>query len=908
MNYSKRAIHKRQSMLHSKSRKTKSMIKVTALCVACVVFAACVIIGYFVCSDMYKNIINEAPSLDEINVVPNSYATNIYYNDGKTVIKTLSTSGSNREYVSFNQISPNAVNAFVALEDERFFDHKGIDIQGIIRAALTDVMYGKDAGASTITQQLIKNQVFNGGNEATFTAKAKRKIQEQYLAVSLENKTSKEKILEYYLNTINLGNGSYGIQKAARTYFGKDASKLNVSEAAVLAPIAYSPTLMNPITHPDANKQRRLATLNNMYKLNLISKSQFDDAIADTDNVYERILMQDELNSSNGQAQNSYFVDALISQVLSDLEAAGYSSYDANTLLFTSGLEILTTQDQEIQAILDNEFTNEENFPEIGKGSYYELDSSWALSIYIGGDEWIHYHISDLLEYYKEFNDSQGIYNHKRNDRLGISALTLNKDDLDDKINEFVAVKVKENKGVSYMESARIYNLEPQAAMVIMDPATGDVLGLYGGRGQKIGDRVLNRATGTYRQPGSTFKVLAAFLPAIDTGKLTLASVLDDSYYSYGAGQTIRNWYNTGYEGLSSLRRGIYRSMNIIAARCLDETTIGTSMVYLKQFGFSKLDDNLDRNISLALGGLSKGVSVLELTAAYSSIANQGVYNTPRLYTQIYTHDGKLLIDKTVESTQVMKDTTAYLLTDAMRDTIRIGTATKCRFDNLNMAIAGKTGTTTAENDLWFCGYTPYYCASIWSGFDNNFSQIDTQYQKTLWKTCMEKIHKLKNCQPADFTKPVSIMTATICKKCGKLAVTGLCDKNEFGNLVTTEIFASGTAPTEKCTCCIEVVVCEESNQLATPNCTHVKTVVLINKPESEESLSNGGTYDTKYTVTGKAGKTCELHEKNSDDPKEPGKDEPEDDIFNGIEFPELIIPTPIIPTPEPPKEEPDDV
>lgn len=892
MNYGKRAIYKRQSMLKSNSLRLMSRIRVICLGFLCLAVASGITIGGAVGLKMYRSIIADAPSLDNISVVPSTFASNIYANDGKTIIKTLSASGSNREYVTYNNISPNAVNAFVALEDERFFSHKGIDLQGILRVAITDMITGNDAGASTITQQLIKNQVFGGGNEASFSDKLKRKIQEQYLAVSLENKTSKEKILEYYLNTINLGNGTYGIQKASRAYFGKDASKLNVSEAAVLAPIAYSPTLMNPITHPEANKKRRLATLDNMLKQRLITQSQYDDAVADTDNVYERIIMQDELNQDNSERQNSYFVDALITQILSDLEKAGYSSYEANSLLFTSGLDIITTQDAQIQAILDNEFTDPDNFPAIGQGSYYELDSGWALSIYIGGDEWIHYHIRDLVNYYSDFDDKDNIYNHPKKDGKGISALTLDRDDLDKKIDEFIDAKFKEQNGVSYMESERIYNLEPQAAMVVMDPATGNVLALYGGRGNKSGDRVLNRATEAFRQPGSTFKVLAAFLPALDTGKITLASVFDDSYYSYGTNQTIRNWYNTGFEGLSPVRRGIYHSMNIVAARCLESTGVGTSMMYLKQLGFTKLDDKNDRNISLALGGLSKGVSVMELTAAYSAIANQGIYNTPKLYTAIYTHDGKLLLEKKSESMPVMKDTTAYLLTDAMRDTLRIGTATKCRFDNLDIATAGKTGTTSGDNDLWFCGYTPYYCAAIWSGFDNNFTQANTQYHKLLWKNCMEQIHKIKNCAPSDFTRPVSIVTATICKKCGRLAVTGLCDHNEYGNLITTEQFAQGTAPTEKCNCCIEVTLCEESGCQASPYCKNTKTAVLLNKEESESTITNGGTYDTKYCLTGIRAKICELHENGYEKPDEPDSENEAPD-FDNIEFP---TPPPAIP------------
>lgn len=867
MNYGKYSIQKRQKFLRSKTRRIASLIRITAIRLALLAIVFVMIVGCFAAFGVYNGVVSKSPSLDSINVVPTSYASTIYYSDGVTIAKTLAASGSNREYVTYDNISEHAINAFIALEDQRFWDHNGIDIQGIFRVAFVDLLTGKEHGASTITQQLIKNQVFSGGNEKLFTDKLKRKIQEQYLAVQLETYTPKEKIIEYYLNTINLGNGSYGIQKAAEEYFGKDASELTVSEAAVLAPIAYSPTGMNPLNYPESNKIRRQATLNNMLEQDLITKQQYDEAIADTDAVYERILLQSQQASNYDSSTNSYFVDALIDQVLEDLVEMGYTSYEANTLLYSGGLSIYTTQDKDVQAILDAEFTNEANFPAVGDGSYYELSNDWAFSVYLGNDEWKHFHVKDLLDYYAGYSDTNGWYYHKEGGSQGISQLTLNKEDLDAKVTAFIDAMVAENNGESYIESGRNFVLQPQTAMVIMDYRTGDVVALYGGRGEKIGDRVLNRATGTYRQPGSTFKVLAAFMPAMDTGGYTLASTFDDSYYYYGTGNeaagddtTIKNWYNTGYEGLSPIRRGIYHSMNIIAVRALEAAGIGTSLSYLKQMGFENIDEVTDRNISLALGGTTTGVSVLEMTAGYSTIANGGVYTEPRFYTKIVDHDGNVLIDNTSKPTQIIKSSTAYLLTDAMTDTVTIGTGTQCNLSSMGIEVAGKTGTSTNDYDLWFCGYTPYYAASIWSGHDNNFNQANTSYQKELWRNCMEKIHTLKGCEPAEFEQPASISEAKICTKCGNLAVPGLCDENEYGDLTGTELFANGTIPTKRCTCCVEVTICNDSDQMATSNCTDTTTKVLLDKLESEESLTHGGTFDTEYCLTESMRKTCTLH------------------------------------------------
>lgn len=299
--------------------------------------------------------------------------------------------------------------------------------------------------------------------------------------------------------------------------------------------------------------------------------------------------------------------------------------------------------------------------------------------------------------------------------------------------------------------------------------------------------------------------------------------------------------------------------MNIVAVRCLEATGITTSFSYLNQMNFSQLDEVNDRNISLALGGLTTGVSVLELTAGYSAIANSGIYNEPRLYTKIIDHDGKVLIDNSSKSTQIIKSSTAYLLTDAMKDTVALGTGTRCKFDDIDVEIAGKTGTSTGENDLWFCGYTPYYCAGIWSGYDNNFEQTSTQYHKYFWKTILERVHKLKGYTSGTFEKPSSIVEASICSKCGNIAVPGLCDKNEYGNLITKEIFANGTVPSQKCTCCVSVTLCKESGQLAVAGCTDTYTRILLNKDESNEIRSHG-TYDTKYCLTEDMKKSCTLH------------------------------------------------
>lgn len=873
MNYGRYSIIKKQQEIRSSTRRIRSFLRVLLFRVALVALAFCMIVGCFAAYGAYLGIIETSPNIDSINVVPDSYPSTIFFADGSVSIE-LAGAGSNREYVSIDEIPVGVANCFVALEDERYYEHSGIDIRGIFRAAFSVVKeQSLDYGASTITQQLLKNQVFSGGNETSNIDKIVRKLQEQYLAIQLEGRLNKGTILEYYLNTINLGNGAYGIQKAALSYFGKPVSELTISEAAVLAPIAYSPVYMNPLKYQEDNARRRLDCLNNLYENGFCTKAEYDVAIADSEDVYVRLQLQDEITQETVNSEYSYFVDALIEQVLVDLQELGYSSYDANKMLYSGGLQIYSTQDLQVQQIMDKYFTDESKFPAVGKGSYYELSKSYALSLVATSGEAMHFHLQDFLDHYASYSDSNKYYYHEKGTgSKGISVYTKNEEDLIAKLDEFVAAKQAEFEatypGIAYStQESRSILLQPQAAMVIMDPSNGNVIAQYGGRGEKTGRRVLNRASGIYRQAGSTFKVLAAFLPAVDTCGYTLASPFDDSYYVYPGTDnvTVTNWYSTGFEGLQSIRKGIYHSMNIVAVRCMEKVTPTTAVSYLKKLGFKQIDTDAsdgvsDYNVALALGGLSVGCSVLEMTAGYSAIANGGVYNEPRYYTMIKTLDGQTLINNRTDSTQVMKSSTAYLLTDAMVDTTEIGTGTKSRFKSLKIPVAGKTGTAHDNFDLWFAGYTPYYCAAIWSGFDNNFSQTDTSYYRTMWRDVMEEVHVLKNCAATDFSMPASIVTAKICTKCGNLAVEGLCDQYSGGNCIKEEIFAKGTAPYQECTCHTKRILCSESGALATTSCPSIKTSVFLLKTESELALKKGGTQDTKHILPEDLNINCPLH------------------------------------------------
>ncbi|MDF2538328.1 MAG: hypothetical protein K0S76_1349 [Herbinix sp.] len=884
MDYSKKGIETKQHYIKSTSRRLVSKVRITLFRFCIVLMIFLIIVGSFAGFGYVKGLIDSAPEIDEINVIPSGYTTTVYDREGNA-IEQLIGAEANRVYVTQDKIPEVLKKAVISIEDERFYQHDGIDIRGIFRAFFLGLSRGDfDEGASTITQQLLKNQVFDGGRESEFMDRLERKIQEQYLAIQLEDKLNKDTILEYYLNTINLGSGTYGVQTASRRYFNKDVSDLTLSEAAVIAAIAQLPVYRNPITYPENNETRRAEILRDMLDQGYCTQVEYDAAMQD--DVYSRI--QSVNKDVNKPTYYTYFIDALIDQVMEDLQSKlGYNQTQASNLLHSGGLYIYTTQDPTIQKICDDVYSDESFFPEMGV-SYWEL--FYALSVQKKNGETIHYQKDALVDYYKDYDDPDDLYVDNGSSKF--SLYFLDKEDMQKKIDAFRDAMVDE--GDIILGEKADMTIQPQSSFVVMDQHTGQVMAIIGGRGEKIGNRTLNRATNTKRQPGSTFKVLSTYLPALDntTSGFTLASVQDDSgpFYYPGDEKEVNNWTSTKeYEGLTTLRRAIYNSMNIVTVKTLLEVTPKVGYDYLTKLGFTTLVKSrteangsvyTDIRPPLALGGLTDGVKNIELTAAYASIANSGVYTEPILYTKIVDHSGKVLLENIPDSEQVMHESTSWLLTNAMEDVVNVGTGKSYKLTTIDMPIAGKTGSTSDYNDLWFSGFSPYYTATIWSGFDNNRTQTDRNYQKKIWRTIMEQIHTELNLETKSFTKPDSVVPAKICTKSGKLAVEGLCDHYIGGDTTRIEYFTKGTEPTEKCDIHVKASICEESNSLATENCPDhlVKEGVYLNKTET------GITNDTPFVLPSGS---CKVHGQNvyEDEPFTPnppntGIDDDFDDDF----------------------------
>ncbi len=833
MNYSKKGIRKKQQSLQATSTKWSRKALLAILNLSLLAVLSIGIIGASLGIGVFKGIIDTAPSIENIDVTPTGFSTFVYDLEGNQIGKLIAAD-SNRIPVAHDMIPEDLAHAFVAIEDARFYEHNGIDIKGIIRAAWVGISNGFDfsEGASTITQQLLKNNVFTGWtSEGSFVESLKRKIQEQYLAIELSKTMSKEDILLNYMNTINLGQNTLGVQAASLRYFNKSVNSLTLSECAVIAGITQNPSRLNPISHPEKNAERREKVLNNMLEQGYITQEEYNTALAD--DVYSRIQtvnMEVEQDSVN-----TYFVDALTDDIMEDLLATGlYNETQAYTLLYSGGLKIYATQDPHIQQICDEVFSNEENYP---------ADTRWYLNYELtvqkpNGD--FENHSTEMLRAY--FRQSNASFNLIFNSQEEAYAA----------IEEYQAAVMTAGDEI-FGENVTL-TPQPQVSIVVEDQSTGYVVAMVGGRGKKEGSRTLNRATDTERQPGSTFKIVAVYAPALDSAGLTLATVQNDAPYNYADGRPVGNWWGNNpedYRGLNSLRMGIQESMNIVAVKTLTQISPQLGFDYLKNFGFTTLVDReeittngkteiySDIQQSLALGGVTHGVTNEELTGSYAAIANGGTYIKPKLYTKVLDHEGNVILDNTQpQSRQVIKDTTAWLLTDAMVDVVTAGTGASVNFGN--MAIAGKTGTTSDYNDVWFSGYTPYYTASVWTGYDNNTKLRkgdERNLAKKLWRAAMSKIHE--DLPSESFSMPTngSLVTATVCSKSGKLPIAGWCD-----GCLKTEYFAEGTVPTETCNVHYQGMVCQYSNPSlpACETCPFKVEAVLEMTPPEDASLQSG--------------------------------------------------------------------
>ena len=606
--------------------------------------------------------------------------------------------------ISFEEMPDNLKNAYVAIEDERFYKHSGVDIKRTASAIFNYVIHfgSSSFGGSTITQQLVKN--ITGDNTDSVT----RKVKEWWKAWLLETKLSKEEILEGYLNIIYVGPSIYGVDSGAKYYFNKSASELSLEECAFLAGINHSPNSYNPFSDTDNSEKirnRTITVLDKMKELGYIDETSYNEAVSNVNSG---------LNFKNGEVEAksdgvySYHTDALITEITNDIEEKyNISEEFATNYINMAGLTIHSTEDSKIQEETEKEFEK----------------SKYILKSKTGGDN-------------------------------------------------------------------------SQAAMIVMDHKTGNVLSCVGALGKKDISRPFNRATQSTRQTGSSIKPLAILAPAIDKKIITASSVYDDTEKDFEDGYHPVD-YNKAL-GEITVRRAVESSQNIPFVEIMEELTPKTAIKYLEKMGITTLTKN-DEGLPLALGGLDKGISPLQMAGAYSTIANDGIYIEPTFYTKIDRKNGSKILESKQEKRRGFSKEVAYILKSLLTEPVlgKNGTATYCKISGVD--VAAKTGTTDENYDRWLCGFTPYYTAVTWYGFDQN-ETIDFNGRNPaglIWANVMARIHA--GLQKASFEKPSGVLSITVCSETGKVANTGCpntyteyflwfttpddCDKHKGGKL-----------------------------------------------------------------------------------------------------------------------------
>ena len=653
------------------------------------------------------------------------------------------------EYVSIDKIPEDLVDAFVSIEDKRFYEHSGVDWRRSISAGANYFLkFNGSYGGSTITQQLIKNVTQK--DEYSF----QRKIQEIFWALDLESKMEKDEILGMYLNIINLSQGCYGVQAASKYYYSKDVSELTLAECACIAAITNSPTYYDPLRNPENNKKRRDIILNQMYEQEYITKEELDAALAEP-------IALNVSGVGDASAVTSWYIDMVIEDVISDLMSERNCSRQAATLMiYTGGLNIYTAMDRDVQGKLEAYYENESNF-------YTSQDGK-----------------------------------------------------------------------------------NPQSSAIVIDPATGDILGVVGAIGEKSGNRVQNFATQTLRPAGSVIKPLSVYAPALEAGIINWSSVYDDVPVRFeeisGSDTEYRAWPKNSrgeYRGLTNINYALANSVNTVSVRVLEDLGLDASFSFLRdKLHMSALIDKkvlaggeiiTDKDYAaLALGQFNYGVSVRDITAAYSIFANNGIYNHARSYLKVTDINDKVILSNDYKGEIVLSESTASLMTMMLENVITEGTGASVTLDDV-VECAGKTGTTQSNYDRWFIGYTPYYICGVWYGYEYPKSLSGTASNTVIryWDEIMIDLHSnIDNISEKKFDISDDVVEVEYCRDSG-LLMTDACRNDPRGSRAERGFFAKGDEPKTLCDRHVNVSYDTVNGGVACEDCPreNVKTVGLIN-------------------------------------------------------------------------------
>ena len=701
-------------------------------------------------------------------------ANSVIVDQNGGVIANLS-GDEKRKIITLEDMADYLPKAYVAMEDERFYEHSGVDLKRTAGAILQTLLGNSSYGGSTITQQLVKN--ITQDDERSGIAGIMRKVREWAKAYQVERMISKDQILELYLNILYVGGEGnlHGVELGAEYYFNKSAKDLTLAECAFMAGINSSPSRYNPFDESKDNteliKNQTKVALNKMNELGYInSQDEYNVAIAEVDNGLN--FQKGDIATSSSY---SYHTEALLDQVIDQfIEEKGWSEQFAENYVYSSGLTIYSTVDTNIQTQMEEEF-NKDRYIVTGRATDSETGE-------------------------------------KKNDHS-------------------------------------------QAAMVVIDYKTGNVVGTVGGLGEKTESRGLNRATQSVRQTGSSIKPIAVVAPALQEKVITAATAYMDQQTDFGGNYIPKNQSGTYSNQSVNIRYFIAKSLNVPAVKIMRELTPSKSIEYLNKMGLSHITAEQDADLSLALGGTTNGATPLEMATAYATIANDGVYITPTLYTKVVDSSGNTVLTPKQEQTRVISEQNAYIVKSILQEPVKSGgTATYCAISGMD--VAAKTGTTDDDYDRWLCGFTPYYAAATWFGYD----QPETVYYSgnnpagVIWDNVMTTIHEgLEN---ATFTRPSGIVEQSVCRTTGCIATTGCANKY-------TEIFTQDNLP-EQCEGHGSQTICTESNKIATEYCSQYCEVrqnyygAVLPKEELDLWTPVNGKGSTGTRIN----ETCTLHTK----------------------------------------------
>ena len=595
------------------------------------------------------------------------------------------------EWKSLYFMPENLKNAFISVEDKRFYEHSGVDWMRTTKAMLNYFFkFDKSGyGGSTITQQLIKN--VTGDNDFT----PKRKVEEIFRALNLESKLSKNEILEAYLNVVYMSQNCYGVGAAAELYFNKSVEDLTLVECAALASIVQNPSKYDPYKHPENNKARRKTVLLQMLDQGYISKNEYDEAVS------SEVTVNPEIEKNRSSGVYSWYTEALLDQVSADMaKKYGLNQGAARSLILKGGYKIYSVVDKDLQ--------------------------EYAEKIY---------------ESYQAYIDNEnGTY--------------------------------------------------PQSSCVVIDPYTSDILAIVGGTGKKQGNLLFNRATKAKRPLGSVIKPLSVYAPGLEEGAINYSTVYDDTPLELSDGKLWPKNSPDRYRGLVPISFAVERSINTVAVKVLRDIGADTAINYLDRFGISTVDK--DKNdASLALGQLSNGESLLNVTNAYTAFVNGGYISEPKTYLFVEDINGNRILSKEEEKSRVISTQNAYIMTMLLKGVVDKGTASNIQLKN-KIAVAGKTGTTSNNEDKWFIGYTPFYTCGVWTGYDTPKPIYYGENPSTLiFDKIMEYAHRSINGY-ADFERPFGIEEKEFCFDSGQ-APTNNCENDLRGDRTELGYFVNGT-------------------------------------------------------------------------------------------------------------------